>query len=144
MNYPITLEESVKEVIPFLLWMAYSLCSPTELVTLHSYSFGANNATQHLQRRLRKRLRTNSPASEEDTFLCHWNNQAPNKNETQVSSHPVNEQFLSLHTDHLEQRQQDDTSQERAWGNTRQRVHGIAFWWLVLRCKTPAGIHRVW
>lgn len=40
------------EVIPFLLWMVYSLCSPTELVTLHSYSFGANDAMQDFQCRL--------------------------------------------------------------------------------------------
>lgn len=32
--------------------MAHTPCSPTELVNLHSYSFGANDAMQNLQCRL--------------------------------------------------------------------------------------------
>lgn len=99
---------SAKErLFHFLLWMEYSLCSPTELVTLHSYSFRANDAMQDLQRRLSAKgfKRAMLWVKREDAFLCHWNTQAPNKCETQADSHPINEQFLRLHTDHLQQRQ---------------------------------------
>lgn len=128
------------EIIPFLLWMAHTPCSPTELVNLHSYSFGAHDATQNLQCRLcTKGFERTILWVKRTPFSATKNNPAPSKCETQVGSHPVNEQF---HTDHLEQRQQDDTGQVRAWRNTRQRVHGITFWWLILWCKTSAGVHE--
>lgn len=131
------------EIIPLLLWMAYTPCSPAELVTLHSYSLGANNTMQDLQRRLyTKSFERTTPWVKRTPFSA-----------TKIIQHPTSvkpryaaiqsRNNLKLHTDHLEQRQQDDTGQVRAWRNTWQRVHSVTFWWLILWCKTPAGIHRV-